>query len=78
MLWVLPVSLLFFPVGLVALFQPQSDAASGTGIIMAWLGYATLTMVAVSTPNQKAFNKLLLVFAFLLTLNMAGCYQMVR
>jgi hypothetical protein len=74
----LPFTVLLFPVGLIALFEPKSDGDFTVWFLFGWLLYAALTTIALSATKKRAFNKALFALAFVLALNMVGCLKMGR
>jgi hypothetical protein len=69
LIWFLP----FFPIGLLAWFNPRSENLVLTGLI--WLAYIAHGFFILTSRDRVRFYRLLLILAIFLLLNVIGCYR---
>lgn len=69
---VAPWLLVAYPGGLVMLLW-RDCPAPGQVVLLAWAGYAALTMVAMSARSKRGFKRCLAVLVGALVLNTVGC-----
>ena len=69
LIWFLP----FFPVGLLAWFNPKSENLFLIALI--WLAYLVHGFFTLTSRHQVRFYRLFLILVIVLLTNVVGCYR---